>query len=48
VALLTTVTEGYDRISVHRVRTTLLERQADSLKCAPEKVVISRTCSNNQ
>jgi uncharacterized protein (TIGR00290 family) len=48
VALLTTVTEGYDRISVHGVRTTLLERQADSLKCALDKVVISRTCSNEE
>lgn len=48
VALLTTVTEGYDRISVHGVRTTLLECQADSLKCALEKVVIPRTCSNDE
>ena len=48
VALLTTVTEGYDRISVHGVRTALLERQADSLQCALEKVVIPRTCSNDE
>ncbi len=48
VALLTTVTEGYDRISVHGVRTTLLERQAQSLNCALEKVVISRNCSNEE
>src|SRR5260370_986359 len=48
VALLTTVTEGYDRISVHDVRTSLLERQAHSLSCALEKVVISMTCSNEE
>ncbi len=48
VALLTTVTEGYDRISVHGVRTALLERQAESLKCALEKVVIPRICSNDE
>jgi len=48
VALLTTVTEGYDRISVHGVRTSLLERQAQSLNCALDQVVISRTCSNDE
>ena len=30
-ALLTTITEDYDRISMHGVRRALLERQADSL-----------------
>jgi uncharacterized protein (TIGR00290 family) len=30
-ALLTTVTEDYDRISMHGVRRTLLERQAESV-----------------
>jgi uncharacterized protein (TIGR00290 family) len=48
VALVTTVTEGYDRISIHGVRTSLLECQAQSLNCAVEKVVISRTCSNEE
>jgi uncharacterized protein (TIGR00290 family) len=48
VALLTTVTEGYDRISMHGVRTSLLERQAHSLNCALDKVVISPTCSNDE
>jgi uncharacterized protein (TIGR00290 family) len=48
VALLTTVTSGYDRISVHGVRTSLLERQAQFLNCALEKVVISPTCSNEE
>ena len=31
VSLMTTVTEGYDRISMHGVRRELLERQAASL-----------------
>src|SRR5260370_24769562 len=31
VALLTTVTEGYDRISMHGVRRELLQQQAKSL-----------------
>jgi uncharacterized protein (TIGR00290 family) len=48
VALLTTVTQGYDRISVHGVRTSLLERQARSLGLALEKVIISPTCSNEE
>jgi len=29
--LLTTVTEGYDRISMHGVRRELLQRQAESI-----------------
>ncbi len=33
-ALLTTITEDYDRISMHGVRRALLEKQADSL-CHP-------------
>jgi uncharacterized protein (TIGR00290 family) len=48
VALLTTVTEGYDRVSVHGVRTVLLERQAQSLGYALEKVMISPSCSNEE
>ena len=31
VALLTTLTEGYDRIAMHGVRRELLERQARSI-----------------
>ncbi len=34
VGLLTTVAEGYDRISMHGVRRVLLERQAESLGLA--------------
>ncbi|UCH19445.1 MAG: diphthine--ammonia ligase [Deltaproteobacteria bacterium] len=40
-ALLTTVTENYDRISMHGVRRTLLEHQADALGIPLEKVLIS-------
>jgi uncharacterized protein (TIGR00290 family) len=46
IALLTTVTAGYDRISVHGVRTSLLERQAQSLGYALEQVLIPPVCSN--
>jgi uncharacterized protein (TIGR00290 family) len=48
VALLTTVTEQYDRVSMHGVRTSLLERQAEFLGYALEKVIISNTCSNEE
>jgi uncharacterized protein (TIGR00290 family) len=45
-ALLTTVTEEYDRISVHGVRRDLLERQADSLGIPLRKVMIPKDCPN--
>lgn len=48
VALLTTVTEDYDRISMHGVRRTLLEQQADSLGFPLEKVFISRNASTEE
>ena len=44
-ALLTTVTEEYDRTSMHGVRWRLLERQAQSLGTALEKVFISKNAS---
>lgn len=47
-ALLTTVTEGYDRISMHGVRRVLLEKQAASLGIEVEKVVISQKSSNEE
>ena len=47
-ALLTTVTEDYDRISMHGVRRILLERQADSLGYPLEKIFISKNCSNEE
>ncbi len=45
-ALLTTVTEDFDRISMHGVRTALLEQQAESLRLPLEKVYITGNSSN--
>ncbi len=45
-ALLTTVTEGYDRISMHGVRRTLLAAQAAALGYPLEEVPIPPQCSN--
>ncbi len=45
-ALLTTVTEGYDRISMHGVRRALLERQAESLGLPLHAVLIPPQCVN--
>ena len=42
----TTVTEDYDRISMHGVRRELLERQADSLALPLHKVMIPKDCTN--
>src|SRR5436305_9316324 len=47
-ALLTTVTGEYDRISMHGVRRTLLERQAESLRLPLEQVVISPGATNDE
>lgn len=46
VALVTTVTEGFDRISMHGVRRTLLERQAASLGLPLETVIIPQEATN--
>jgi uncharacterized protein (TIGR00290 family) len=43
-ALITTVTEGYDRISMHGVRRELLERQAEALGLPLVEVVIPPAC----
>ena len=45
-ALLTTVTEGYDRISMHGVRRELLRRQAESLCLPLHEVFIPPQCVN--
>lgn len=45
-ALLTTVTEDFDRISMHGVRRELLERQAQSMAIPLHKVMIPKECSN--
>lgn len=47
-ALLTTVTQGYDRISMHGVRRILLEQQVASLGFPLEKVFISQNASNEE
>src|SRR5450755_4290481 len=45
-ALLTTVTEEYDRISMHGVRRELLKRQAESLGLPLHAVLIPPQCVN--
>ncbi len=45
IALLTTVTEGYDRISMHGVREVLLDQQAASLGLPLSKVRIPASSS---
>lgn len=45
-ALLTTITEEYDRISMHGVRRVLLERQAESLGLPLHAVPIPPQCVN--
>ncbi len=45
-ALLTTVTEGYDRISMHGVRRQLLVEQADALGYPLEIIEIPQNCPN--
>jgi uncharacterized protein (TIGR00290 family) len=47
-SLLTTVTAGYDRISMHGVHVSLLEEQADSLGLLLIKVAIPQGSSNEQ
>lgn len=48
ITLLTTITDGYGRISMHGVREELLEAQADSLNLPLEKVRIPINCSNGE
>ncbi|MGZ3538439.1 MAG: Dph6-related ATP pyrophosphatase [Thermodesulfobacteriota bacterium] len=48
VALLTTLTEDYDRISMHGVRSILLGHQANSLGLPIEKVYISKNSPNEE
>ena len=47
-ALVTTVTGGYDRVSMHGVRCVLLEKQAESLGLVLEKVTIPPGASNEE
>src|SRR5207244_858693 len=46
-ALLTTVTEGYERISMHGVRRELLELQAASIGLPLDEVRIPPQCANS-
>jgi uncharacterized protein (TIGR00290 family) len=47
-ALLTVVTAGYDRISMHGVRRDLLQKQAESLGYPLEVVLIPQQCTDEQ
>ncbi|HTP70091.1 MAG TPA: hypothetical protein VMJ35_14370 [Dongiaceae bacterium] len=46
IGLFTTVTEGFDRISMHGVRRELLHRQAQSIGLPVEEVFIPPNCDN--
>ncbi len=46
LCLLTTVNEEYQRVSMHGVRTILLEQQAEAIGLPLEKVFVSRGGSN--
>lgn len=46
-ALLTTVTEGYDRVSMHGVRLSMLRRQVDALALPLHVVTIPQNASND-
>jgi uncharacterized protein (TIGR00290 family) len=47
-SLLTTITEDYDRISMHGVRSILLARQAESLGLAIDTISIPSNSSNEE
>ena len=48
IAFITTVTRDYDRVSMHGLRTTLLQAQASSLGFPIEKIFISKNSSNDE
>jgi len=48
VSLLTTVTEDYDRVSMHGVPRVLLERQADCLGLPLKVIFIPKDCSTEE
>jgi uncharacterized protein (TIGR00290 family) len=48
VALITTVTADYDRISMHGIRRELLEKQAESIGISLEQVIISKSATNDE
>ncbi len=45
VSLLTTITEDYDRVSMHGVPRSLIEQQAYSLGLPIEEVFVPKSCS---
>ncbi|GAI47578.1 unnamed protein product [marine sediment metagenome] len=48
VSLLTTITEDYDRVSLHGVPRILVEQQAKSLGLPIQEVFISKASSNEE
>jgi uncharacterized protein (TIGR00290 family) len=48
VALVTTITDGYDRVSMHGVRRELLARQAGALGLGLEELVIPKSATNEE
>lgn len=46
VALLTSVTRGYDRVSIHGVRRELLHAQGRSLKLPVHEIVLAPSCTD--
>ena len=48
VGMLTTITEPYHRVSMHGVRTELLEAQARATELPLHRVLIPAPCSNEQ
>lgn len=47
-ALITTITEDFDRVSMHGVRRILLEQQAHSIGLPLERIYISKDTSNHE
>ena len=47
VGLLTSVTRGYDRISVHGVRRSLLQAQASALDLPLVEIELDKVCTND-
>ena len=47
-ALLTTITQDYDRVCMHGVRSVLLEQQAESIGVPAETMFISKNASNEE
>lgn len=47
VGLLTSVTRGYDRISVHGVRRSLLHAQAQSVGLPLREILLDQKCTND-